>query len=61
MLHACIGWNMISRSYQKMARISLEDMHAYGAISPGESELKLLGGVEDKDVLKIVTAEGKTQ
>ena len=46
---AKIGWNMIPRSYQKMARISLEDMH-YIAISPGESELKLLGGVEDKDI-----------
>lgn len=48
-----MGWNMISRSYQKMARISLEDMYC-GAISLGESELKLLGGVEGKDVLEIV-------
>ena len=50
---------MISRSYQKMARTSLEDTHC-GAISPGESELKMLGGVEGKDVLKIVTAWGET-
>lgn len=46
------GWNVISRNYQEKTLISLEDVH-YGPISPGESELKLLGNVKDKDILEI--------
>lgn len=52
------GWNIISRSYQEKTRISLEDVH-YGPISPGESELKLLGNVKDKDVLEIGCGGGQ--
>jgi SAM-dependent methyltransferase len=52
------GWNIISRSYQKKTRISLEDVH-YGPISAGESELKLLGNVKDKDVLEIGCGGGQ--
>lgn len=52
------GWNIISRSYQKATRISLEDVH-YGPISPGESELKLLGDVKSKDVLEIGCGGGQ--
>jgi len=52
------GWNIISRSYQEKTRISLEDVH-YGPISPGESELKLLGNVEGKDVLEIGCGGGQ--
>ena len=52
------GWNIISRSYQEETRISLEDVH-YGPISPGESELKLLGDVKGKDVLEIGCGGGQ--
>ena len=52
------GWNIISRSYQEKTRISLEDVH-YGPISPGESELKLLGDVKSKDVLEIGCGGGQ--
>jgi ubiquinone/menaquinone biosynthesis C-methylase UbiE len=52
------GWNLISRSYQEKTRISLEDVH-YGPISPGESELKLLGNVKGKDVLEIGCGGGQ--
>ena len=52
------GWNIISKSYQEETRISLEDVH-YGPISPGESELKLLGKVKDKDVLEIGCGGGQ--
>jgi len=52
------GWNIISRSYQEETRISLEDVH-YGPISPGESELKLLGKVKDKDALEIGCGGGQ--
>lgn len=52
------GWNIISRSYQEKTRISLEDVH-YGPISPGESELKLLGDVKGKDVLEIGCGGGQ--
>jgi ubiquinone/menaquinone biosynthesis C-methylase UbiE len=45
------GWNIISESYQEHERISLEDVH-YGPISPGESDLRLLGEVSGKDVLE---------
>jgi ubiquinone/menaquinone biosynthesis C-methylase UbiE len=52
------GWNIISRSYQEKTRISLKDVH-YGPISPGESELKLLGDVKGKDVLEIGCGGGQ--
>ena len=52
------GWNIISRGYQEKTRISLEDVH-YGPISPGESELKLLGDVKGKDVLEIGCGGGQ--
>jgi ubiquinone/menaquinone biosynthesis C-methylase UbiE len=52
------GWNIISRSYQKKTSISLEDVH-YGPISPGESELKLLGDVKGKDALEIGCGGGQ--
>ena len=52
------GWNIISRSYQKKTKISLEDVH-YGPISPGELELKLLGNVKDKDILEIGCGGGQ--
>jgi SAM-dependent methyltransferase len=52
------GWNLISRSYQRKTRISLEDVH-YGPISPGETELKLLGDVKAKDVLEIGCGGGQ--
>ncbi len=52
------GWNIISRSYQEKTRISTEDVH-YGPISPGESELKLLGNVEGKNSLEIGCGGGQ--
>lgn len=52
------GWNIISRSYQEKTKISLEDVH-YGPISPGESELKLLGEVNGKDVLEVGCGGGQ--
>lgn len=52
------GWNIISRIYQKTVRISLEDIH-YGPISPGESELRLLGDVKGKNVLEIGCGGGQ--
>ena len=52
------GWNIVSKSYQKETKISLDDVH-YGPISPGESELKLLGEVEGKDVLEIGCGGGQ--
>ena len=52
------GWNIISKGYQKKIRISLEDVH-YGPISPGESELKLLGDVKGKDILEIGCGGGQ--
>jgi len=52
------GWNIISRGYQEKTRISLEDVH-YGPISPGESELKLLGDVREKNILEIGCGGGQ--
>lgn len=52
------GWNIISEGYQKKTKISLEDVH-YGPISPGESELKLLGNVGDKDILEMGCGGGQ--
>lgn len=52
------GWNTISKLYQKTVRISLDDVH-YGPISPGESELNLLGDVKGKDVLEIGCGGGQ--
>jgi len=52
------GWNTISRGYQEKTRISLDDVH-YGPISPGESELKLLGEVEGKDILEVGCGGGQ--
>lgn len=52
------GWNIISENYQHKARISLEDVH-YGPISPGESELRLLGNVRNKDILEIGCGGGQ--
>ncbi len=52
------GWNTISKSYQAETSISLEDVH-YGPISPGESELKLLGKIKNKDVLEIGCGGGQ--
>jgi SAM-dependent methyltransferase len=52
------GWNIISKTYQGKTRISLDDVH-YGPISPGESELKLLGNVGGKDVLEIGCGGGQ--
>jgi ubiquinone/menaquinone biosynthesis C-methylase UbiE len=52
------GWNMISQSYQEKTKISLEDVH-YGPISPGESELNLLGDVKGKDILEIGCGGGQ--
>ena len=52
------GWNIISRGYQKKTRISLKDVH-YGPISPGESELRLLGDVVGKDILEIGCGGGQ--
>lgn len=52
------GWNIISRSYQKKTKISLEDVH-YGPIAQGESELKLLGDVKKKDVLEVGCGGGQ--
>jgi len=52
------GWNIISKSYQKNTKISLQDVH-YGPISPGESELKLLGDVKGKDILEVGCGGGQ--
>jgi ubiquinone/menaquinone biosynthesis C-methylase UbiE len=52
------GWNIISESYQKKTRISLEDVH-YGPLSAGERELKLLENVGDKDILEIGCGGGQ--
>jgi len=52
------GWNIVSRSYQAKTTISLEDVH-YGPISPGESELKLLGNVKNKKILEIGCGGGQ--
>ena len=52
------GWNIISKSYQKKTHISLEDVH-YGPLSAGESGLKLLGDVRDKDILEIGCGGGQ--
>lgn len=52
------GWDVISKSYQQKSKISLEDVH-YGPISPGESELNLLGNVRGKDVLEIGCGGGQ--
>ncbi len=52
------GWNIISRSYQRKTRISLEDVH-YGPLSEGESELHLLGDVRGKDILEIGCGGGQ--
>lgn len=52
------GWNVISRSYQRKTKISLENVH-YGPISAGERELKLLGSVKDKDVLEVGCGGGQ--
>lgn len=52
------GWNIISKAYQASVRISLNDVH-YGPISPGETELKLLGAVERKDSLEIGCGGGQ--
>ncbi len=52
------GWNIISRSYQKKTKISLEDVH-YGPISPGESEFKLLGDVRGKKILEVGCGGGQ--
>jgi len=52
------GWNIISKSYQAKTIISLEDVH-YGPISPGESELKLLGNVKGKNILEIGCGGGQ--
>ncbi|MDH5447956.1 MAG: methyltransferase domain-containing protein [Candidatus Bathyarchaeota archaeon] len=52
------GWNIISKAYQSSVRISLVDVH-YGPISPGETELKLLGDVEGKDILEVGCGGGQ--
>jgi ubiquinone/menaquinone biosynthesis C-methylase UbiE len=52
------GWDVISRSYQRNTRISLEDVH-YGPISAGERELKLLGNVKNKDILELGCGGGQ--
>lgn len=52
------GWNIISRSYQRKTRISLEDVH-YGPISAGEKELGLLGSVKGKDILEVGCGGGQ--
>lgn len=52
------GWNIISKGYQEKTRISLKDVH-YGPISPGESEFKLLGDVEEKDILEVGCGGGQ--
>ncbi len=52
------GWNIISQFYQAKTTISLEDVH-YGPISPGESELKLLGNVKGKTILEIGCGGGQ--
>ncbi len=52
------GWEIISRSYQKSTKISLQDVH-YGPISPGESELRLLGDVMSKDILEVGCGGGQ--
>lgn len=52
------GWNIISQFYQAKTTISLEDVH-YGPISPGESELKLLGNVKGKKILEIGCGGGQ--
>ena len=52
------GWNIISKAYQADIRISLDDVH-YGPISPGESELKLLGDVKGKDILEVGCGGGQ--
>jgi SAM-dependent methyltransferase len=52
------GWNIIARDYLKKTRISLEDVH-YGPISPGESELMLLGDVGGKAVLEVGCGGGQ--
>jgi len=57
-MSARTGWNIISRSYQAKTAISLEDVH-YGPISPGESELKILGNVKGKHILEIGCGGGQ--
>ena len=52
------GWNVISKSYQRKTRISLDDVH-YGPISAGERELRLLGNVKGQDVLEVGCGGGQ--
>lgn len=52
------GWNRISKAYQASVKISLDDVH-YGPISPGETELELLGDVEGKDILEVGCGGGQ--
>lgn len=52
------GWDTIAQSYQKKTQISLEDVH-YGPISPGESQLRLLGDVRKKDILEVGCGGGQ--
>ncbi|MHA2298773.1 MAG: class I SAM-dependent methyltransferase [Candidatus Hodarchaeales archaeon] len=52
------SWNIISRSYQREKRISLDDVH-YGPVTPGEKELGLLGDVQGKKILEIGCGGGQ--
>ena len=52
------GWNTISKAYQEKTRISLNDVH-WGPISAGESSLRLLGNVKNKDILEIGCGGGQ--
>lgn len=52
------GWNTISKAYQEKTRISLNDVH-WGPISAGESSLRLLGNVKNRDILEIGCGGGQ--
>ena len=46
------GWDAMSDAYQSETKISVDDVH-YAPISPGESELRLLGDVAGQRVLEL--------
>jgi ubiquinone/menaquinone biosynthesis C-methylase UbiE len=52
------SWDAIARRYQRETRISTDDVH-YGALIPGERELKLLGDVKGCSILELGCGGGQ--
>lgn len=53
-----IAWDKLSEYYQQSRRISLENVH-YGAYSPGEKQLRIIGDVSGLDILEIGCGGGQ--